>query len=81
MCAFSCGNSDDILFEDVITENCIHNAGSLFAHIDRLLDSSDDDKCTAFNELLSHEFLVTGLSTCALLQMSTVVDVVAVLLK
>ena len=56
----SCSFSDAISGDDIISNHVTLDAdnGSLYARIDQLLDSTDSDKCMAFDELLSQENLV-----------------------
>jgi len=57
----SCGSSDIVAVDDIVANDTTAVSGSscsLYARIDRLLDSNDNDKCTAFNELISQEILV-----------------------
>jgi len=57
---FSCGNSDFASLDEIVSNHVMPCAdgSSLYARVDRLLDSNDNDKCTAFNELICQENLV-----------------------
>ena len=56
----SCGNSEYLSVDEIVSNHVMPCAesSSLYARVDRLLDSNDNDKCTAFNELISQENLV-----------------------
>jgi len=56
----SYGNCDTVAVDEIFANDMttVNSSSSLYARIDRLLDSNDNDKCTAFNELVSQEILV-----------------------
>jgi len=57
---FSCGKSDIASVSEIVMNHVIPctDSSSLYARIDRLLDSNDNDQYTAYNELISQENLV-----------------------
>jgi len=59
----SCSNSDIAAVNEIIANDrtTVNDSSSLYARIDWLLDSNDNDKCTAFSELVSQEILVCHL--------------------